>query len=97
MLYSSSSGQRRRVHEHPSDQDCQWVSVFIPLAFLVFQTPVLIQSLSQSSYANGKALGVLSMAEYSKWVCKEDDKGIPNLLNVLLHVCELRGMPSSPL
>jgi len=30
------SGWKLQVHEHPSDQTCHWISVFIPLAFLVF-------------------------------------------------------------
>ena len=97
MVYLSSSGQQRRVHEHPSDQDCHWVSIFMPLAFLVFHTPVLIQSLSRSSYGKDKGLGALSAAEYAQWLCGHDDQGILNLLNVLLHICELRGIPSSPL
>jgi hypothetical protein len=36
-------------------------------------------------------------SEYAKWLCEFDEKEFLNLLNVLLHVCDLRGMPISPL
>lgn len=71
--------------------------MFKPLAFLVFSNPVLIQSISQSPYGKLKKLDILNEAEYKKWLCSEDDKGFLNLLNVLLHICELRGVPISPL
>ncbi len=96
MNYTSDSGQKFRVHEHPSDQTCHWISVFKPLAFLVFHNPVLIQSLSESSRGKGIQLGVVDEAEYLRWLCDEGEGGLLNLLNVLLHVCELRGVPKSP-
>ncbi len=43
MNYRSDSGQKLRVHEHPSDQTCHWASVFKPLAFLVFHNSVLFK------------------------------------------------------
>lgn len=95
MVYLSDSGQKLRVHDHPSDQDCHWVAVLKPLAFLVFRVPILVQSLFQHSKGGGKQVGVPGDAEYTRWLCKCDERGILNLLNVLLHVCELRGMPNA--
>ena len=97
MNYTSDSGQKLRVHGHPIDQTCHWVSVFKPLAFLVFHNPVLIQNLSESSYGKGIKLGVVDEAEYVQWLCDEGEGGLLNLLNVLLHVCELWGVPTLPL
>ena len=38
-------------------------------------------------------LDVMGDAEYTNWLCKYDKKGVLNLLNVLLHICELWGIP----
>jgi hypothetical protein len=97
MNYTSDSGQNLRVHEHPSDQNCHWISVFKPLAFLVFHNSVLIQSLPESTRGKGIKPGIVIEAEYVQWLCSEGEGGLLNLLNVLLHVCELRGVPNSPL
>lgn len=71
--------------------------VFKPIAFIVFRTPILIKSLSLSSYGrdmdSDSELDVMGDAEYANWLCKYDKKGVLNLLNVLLHICELRGIP----
>ena len=97
MVYVSASGQELRVHEHASDQSCHWISVLKPLAFLVFQNPALIQSLSESSRGKGVKPGVMGEVEYMRWLCSEGNGGLLNLLNVLLHMCELRDVPHSPL
>lgn len=91
MTYLADSGQKHLVHDHLSNQTCHWVAVFKPVAFIVFKTPVLIKSLS-SLYGRGK-LDAIGDAEYAEWLCKYDERGLLNLLNVLLHICELRGMP----
>ena len=69
------------------------MAVLKPLAFLVFRVPILVQSLFQHSKGGGKQ-GVPGDVEYSQWLCKCDERGILNLLNILLHVCKLRGMPN---
>jgi hypothetical protein len=97
MNYTSDSGQKLRVHEHPSDQTCHWISVFKPLAFLVFHNPILIQSLSESSHGEVIKPGIVDEADYVRWLCDEGEGGLLNLLNVLLHICELRGAPKSSL
>ena len=97
MSHGSDSGDNLYVHEHPSDQSCHWISVFKPLAFLVLHNPILIQTLVQSSYGKGIKPGVVDEVEYAGWLCGEGDGGYLNLLNVLFHVCELRGVPESPL
>jgi hypothetical protein len=97
MNYGLDSDQKLRVHEHPSDQTCHWISVFKPLAFLVLHNSVLIQSLQSSSRGKGIKPGIVAEAEYARWLCSQGDGGLLNLLNVLLHVCELRGVPKSPL
>jgi hypothetical protein len=94
MVYLSDSSQKLCVHDHPSDQNCHWVVVLKPLAFLVFHVPILVQSLFQHSKGGGEQLGVPGDVEYTWWLCKCDERGILNLLNVLLHVCELPGMPN---
>ena len=94
MVYMSDSGQKLRVHDHESDQNCHWTAVLKPLAFGVFHHPILVQSLWQSSYGSGKEL---NDAQYVEWLGKFDEKGFLNLLNVLLHVCELWGVPNLPL
>lgn len=96
MVYVSDSGQELRVHEHASDHSCQWITVFKPLAFLVFRSSALIQSLSDSSRGKGFKLD-MGEDQYVQWLCSEDDRGLLNLLNVLLHMCELRGVPKAPL
>ena len=70
------------------------MAVLKPLAFIVFRVPILIQSLFQHSKSGGNQVGVPDSAKYAQWLCKYDERGILNLLNVLLHVCELRGMPN---
>lgn len=92
MAYIAPSGQNLYVHDHVGDQNCHWAMVFKPLAFIVSRTPILIKSLSQSSYGRGKELDNVGDAEYTNWLCKYDEEGVLNLLNVLLHVCELRGI-----
>ena len=94
MNYLSDSGQKLRVHDHPSDRNCHWVPVLKPLVFTVFHVPILIQSLLQSLNSHGKKLSFLDDAEYLRWLCGYDERGILNLVNVLLHVCELRGVPN---
>jgi hypothetical protein len=97
MDYMSNQGQMLRVHGHDSDHTCRWTNVLKPLAYIVFHNATLIQSLSQSSYSGGKKLGILDHSEYAKWLCEYDKQGFLNLLNVLLHICNLRGVPVSPL
>jgi hypothetical protein len=95
MQYISESG-RKRVHEHSSDQGCHWKSIFKPLAFLVFHSPFLIQSLAQSSHGKDIKPDDVDEAGYVQWLCDEGNGGLLNLLNVLLHICELRGVPNHP-
>ena len=97
MVYLSHSGQDLRVHEHASDQSCHWIAVLKPLAFLVFRSPVLIQSLSQSSRGKDIKLDDMDEAGYVKWLCSEGEGGLLNLLNILLHICEVQGVPKVPL
>jgi hypothetical protein len=97
MNYLSDSGEKLRVHGHPSDQSCHWVAVLKPLVFTVFHVPILIQSILQRSNSSGKKVSFLDGTEYARWLCQYDESGVLNLVNVLLHVCELRGMPSPPL
>jgi hypothetical protein len=92
MTYLADSGQKLRLHGHLSNQTCHWAAVFKPVAFIVFHNPVLIKSLS-SSYGKSTKLDAIGDAEYAEWLCKYDERGFLNLLNVLLHVCELRGIP----
>ena len=75
------------VHEHPSDQTCHWVSVFKPFMFLVFHNSVLLQTLQENSYGKSIKPGMVTEAEYVKWLCSEGDGGLLNLVNLLLHVC----------
>lgn len=96
MVYKSKGGQDLRVHDHESDQNCHWVNVLKPLAYIVFHNPTLIQSLSQSACSAGTDLSVLD-GKYAQWLSEFDEKGYLNLLNVLLHICEIRGVPVSPL
>lgn len=93
MTYLADSGQKLRLHDHLSNQTCHWVAVFKPVAYIVFHNPILIKSLSQSSYGKGTKLDAVEEAEYAEWLCKYDERGLLNLLNVLLHVFELRGIP----
>jgi hypothetical protein len=97
MVYVSDSGEELRVHEQASDQNCHWISVLKPLAFLVFQSPALIQSLSESSRGKGINPDAMGEVDYARWLCSEGEGGLLNLLNILLHMCELRGVPGSPL
>ena len=60
----------------------------------MFRDPVLLRSLSQSTYSNDKLLTMFNSSQYAWWVCKKDGRGFLNLLNVLLHVCDLRGIPA---
>src|SRR5258705_2651671 len=97
MFYFSKHGQKLRVHDHDYDQSCHWTNVLKPLAYIVFQNATLIQSLSRSSYSGGKELGIMDHSEYAKWICEYDEKDCLNLLNVLWHICDLRGIPVSSL
>lgn len=97
MLHISDSGDKLLVHGHRSDQSCHWRPVFKPLAFLVFHSQLLIRSLAQSLLGKGIKLEATDEEEYMHWLCREDDGGLLNLLNVLLHICELRGVPNPPL
>ena len=97
MTYISDSGQSCRVHDHESDQTCHWTTVFIPLAFIVYRNAFLIRSLSDSLCGKDKGLVDLGETGYAQWLCKLDEKGIPNLVHVLLHVCQLRGTPDHAL
>jgi hypothetical protein len=92
IVYLTNSGQKLRVHDHPSDQNCHWIPVLKPLAFIMFRDPVLLRSLSQSTYSHDKSLTTFNSSQYAQWVCKKDGRGFLNLLNVLLHVCDLRGI-----
>jgi hypothetical protein len=97
IMYISDSGQRCRVHEHESNQTCHWTTVFKPLAVVVYHNAFLIRSLSYSEYGKGKGLDNLTDTGYARWLCKWDEKGFPNLLNVLLFICHLRGIPDHAL
>jgi hypothetical protein len=106
MVYISDSGQELRVHEHASDQGCHWITVFKPLAFIVFNSPIMLESLSESSRGKGIKLYDIDNdidnidmgeTEYAKWLCGQGDGGLLNLLNVLLYICEMRGVPKAPL
>lgn len=66
-----------------------------PLAFIVYRNAFLLRSLSE--YVKGKGLEDLDDTGFAQWLCKQDEKGFLNLLNVLLHVCHLRGMPDHAL
>jgi hypothetical protein len=97
MVYVSDSGQKLRVHGHASDQSCHWIRVFKPLAFIVFHSPTVIESLSKSSHGKGIQLDDIDMgeAEYVRWLCSEGDGGLLNLLNVFLYICEAQGVPKA--
>jgi hypothetical protein len=97
MIYLSAAGQELRIHDHVCNQSCHWANVLKPLAYIVFFNPFLIRSLSQSSYGNGKELDTLSDMEYAQWLCGFDKLDFLNLVNVLLHICNLRGVPEQPL
>lgn len=98
MNYTSDSGQKLLIHDHASDQKCHWTLVLKSLAFLVFRSPFLIHSLLASPHGKGIKLSIMEdEAGYLRWLCCEGDEGLPNLLHVLLHVCNFRGMPNSPL
>lgn len=93
MTYVSKSGQPRRVHDHESDQTCHWTNIFKPLGFIVYHNAFLIRTLSRSVYGKGEGLDDLEDSTYARWLCTQDERGFPNFINVLLHVCELRGVP----
>jgi hypothetical protein len=93
ITYISDSGQSCHVHDHKSDQTCHWTTVFKPLAYVVFHNTFLIRTLSDSVYAKCKQLDDLTDSGYARWLCNQDDKGFLNLLYVLLHICELWGLP----
>jgi hypothetical protein len=99
MVYTSDSGQKLHVHEHASDQGCHWITTLKPLAFIVFNSPIMLESLSKSSRGKGIKLYDLNndidMAEteYVRWLCGQGDGGLLNLLNVMLHICEAQGVP----
>jgi hypothetical protein len=95
-VYKSKGGQELCVHDHESDQNCHWINVLKPLAYIVYHNPTLIQSLSRSACSAGADASVLG-GRYTQWLCEFDERGFLNLLNVLLHVCEIRGVPISPL
>jgi hypothetical protein len=79
------------------DQSCHWIAVFKPLAFIVFHDTTLNENLSRSSYCKGKTTQGFDYVKYARWLCELDKRGFPNLLNVLLYVCEVNGPPVSPL
>jgi hypothetical protein len=103
MAYKSDSGQELRVHEHASDQSCHWITIFKPLAFIVFNSPIVLESLSKSSRGKGIKLYDIdddidnAETEYVRWLCRQGDGGLLNLLNVLLYICEVQGVPTAPL
>jgi hypothetical protein len=97
MTYISDSGQSCHIHDHESNQTCHWITIFKPLAFIVYHNAFLIRSLSRSVDGKGKGLDDLGDTGYARWLCKKDEKGILNLLNVLLHICQLRGTPDHAL
>jgi len=76
---------------------CHWVNIFKPLAYIVFHNPTLIQSLAWSSFSGGTDPSVIGDDKYAQWLCRFDKGDFLNLLNVLLHICEIRGLPISPL
>jgi hypothetical protein len=94
IVYVTSSRQKLRVHDHPSDQTCHWVTVLKPLAFILSRDPILVRSLIKSLYNKGKLVNTFSDSQYAQWLCEKDERGFLNLLNVLLHVCDLRGVPA---
>ena len=97
ITYISDSGLSCRVHDHESNRTCHWTTVLKPLAFIVYRNAFLLRSLSCSEYGKGKRLDDLDDTGFARWLCKQDENGFLNLLNVLLHVCHLRGMPDHAL
>lgn len=96
MTYLTNTGQTVRVHDHPSDQNCQWVNVLKPLALLALHDAQIVQHLVQSVHRKGKPFDPSDYAHYAKWLCDLGGNGLLNLANVLLLVCEVRGLPSLP-
>jgi hypothetical protein len=94
IVYVASSGEKLPVHDHPSDQTCHWVTVLKPLALIISCDPLLMQSLVKSSYSRGKLINKFDKLEYIQWLCEKDERGFLNLLNILLHVCDLRDVPT---
>ena len=37
-------------------------------------------------------LNAIGDVGYAEWLCKYDERVLLNLLNVLLHICELQGI-----
>jgi len=95
MKYQSGS-QNLLVHDHPTDQRCHWTPIF-KSSFVVFRDAQLMQGLMKSQYFDGQwRVDVLDYSGYAEWLCGEDKDKILNLTNVLLFVCEHRGLPTLP-
>jgi hypothetical protein len=82
-----------KVHDHPTDQSCQWAPIFKPLSFIVFRDTHLTQKVLCESAIHRHQFNASDFQGYRRWLGEVDKKGVLNLVNVLLGVCSLRGYP----
>src|ERR1700727_648971 len=93
MTYLSEDGEELRLHPHPFDETCHWQTIFKPLAFTVFRDSQLTQVLMESPLRNGSPINTFDF-EYVKWLTRNHDDGLINLIHVFLLVLRLRGFPA---
>lgn len=92
MTYlTSETGSVSRVHNHPSDKNCHWSSVFKPLAFIASHQDQFMKGIADQ-YFKGV---VPDMARYTLWLVDSDRDGMLNLVNILIRAFTTRGVPSS--
>jgi hypothetical protein len=83
-----------KVHDHPADQSCHWVSIFKPLSFIVFRDAQLAQHIFHGvSHRRPIPFGAGDFRAYAKWLGESGENGMVNLIHVFLLVCELHGSP----
>ena len=93
MMYLSETNLELRVHDHPTDQTCHWVSIFKPLSFLVFRDAQMMQNVVHPSMRRARPIDASDFQGYARWLCEFGGNGLLNLVNVFLRVCELQGGP----
>jgi hypothetical protein len=97
MKYKSESNLDLQVHNHTTDQDCHWVSIFKPLSFIIFRDAQLAQQhVYGAPHHPPIQFDANDFPAYAKWLCEVGADGMLNLIHVFLLVCKLQGTPQMP-
>jgi len=83
------------MHTGQFGRDCAWKETLRPLAYGLWNTPLLREALLSSPFCQGAQIDDSGPLRFSVWLTQDSERypGLSNYLCLLLFIVQLRGMP----